>query len=95
MAFVILLGEGSFHQVHGGAATNSLVSVWKPFEQEYQSIRGRNYSVPQRPAQYFGSIPPQCVRFMQSALNEMNVVVEGAGEEPGTPRLQAAEPDAP
>jgi hypothetical protein len=32
---------------------------------------------------------------MQSALNEMNVVVEGAGEEPGTPRLQAAEPDAP
>ncbi len=95
MAYVILLGEGSFHQVHGGAATNSPVSVWKPFEQEYRSIRGRNYSVPRRPAQYFGSIPPQCVRFMQSALNEMNVVVEGAGEKPGTPRLQAAEPDAP
>lgn len=78
MAYVILLGEGSFHQVHGGAATNSPVCVWDDFEQEYRSIRNRNYSVPRRAAQYFGSIPPQCYKFMLTSLNELSVATEGA-----------------
>lgn len=72
MAYVILLGEGSFHQVHGGAATNSPVCAWEKFEQEYRSIRDSNYSTPWRVAQYFGSIPPQCFRFIRSSLNEVS-----------------------
>jgi len=77
MAYVILLGEGSFHQVHGGAATNAPLRVWEDFEQEYRSIRNRSYAVPHRQAQYFGSIPPQCYRFMRASLSEMSVATDG------------------
>jgi glycosyltransferase involved in cell wall biosynthesis len=77
MAYVILLGEGSFHQVHGGASTNAPVRVWEDFEQEYKSIRNRSYAIPHRQAQYFGSIPPQCYGFMRSSLNEVSVAAGG------------------
>lgn len=39
---VMLLGEGTFHQFHGGVATNvpREVHPFKVFDKEYQSIRG-------------------------------------------------------
>ncbi|MTI58512.1 MAG: methyltransferase domain-containing protein [Firmicutes bacterium] len=47
---VTLLGEGTFHQIHGGIATNNinLDSILKKFRNEYRSIRGKDYTRPQK-----------------------------------------------
>lgn len=54
---IMLLGEATFHQVHGGVATNSRQSRWKEFHDEYVGIRGRAYAPPSRQALYFGKPP--------------------------------------
>jgi hypothetical protein len=43
---ILLLGEGTFHQVHGGIATNSTVSRWASFHDEYVRLRGRDFARP-------------------------------------------------
>lgn len=43
---VMLLGEGTFHQVHGGVATNTTVPRWPEFSAEYKHIVGTPYKVP-------------------------------------------------
>jgi glycosyltransferase involved in cell wall biosynthesis len=54
---VVLLGEGTFHQVHGGVATNALVSPAAAFNQEYASIRGRPFRSPETSPLYLGTMP--------------------------------------
>lgn len=44
---ILLLGEATFHQVHGGVATNSTTPQWPAFHDEYVAIRGRDYTRPQ------------------------------------------------
>ncbi|HTU22812.1 MAG TPA: glycosyltransferase family 2 protein [Gemmataceae bacterium] len=46
---ITLLGEGTFHQVHGGIATNAARSAdpWKAFHEEYIRIRGRRFAKPE------------------------------------------------
>ncbi|MBN0989414.1 CmcI family methyltransferase [Amphritea pacifica] len=54
---VMLLGEGTFHQFHGGTATNAITSAWDAFNKEYKSIRGCDYKRPGNVnVSYFGSI---------------------------------------
>lgn len=40
---MLLLGEGTFHQFHGGAATNSKVPTFKKYQAEYERIRGHKF----------------------------------------------------
>jgi hypothetical protein len=42
----LLLGEATFHQVHGGVASNAIHSPWNEFHAEYVRIRGRHYERP-------------------------------------------------
>ncbi|WP_427452014.1 glycosyltransferase family 2 protein [Litorimonas sp. WD9-15] len=51
VAPIILNDEGSFHQFHGGVATNVLPEnhPWESFHQEYQSIIGKGYNPPPFP----------------------------------------------
>ena len=56
---IMLLGEATFHQVHGGIATNSLNPPHQSFHEEYVRIRGRPYARPTRRTLYFGSLPDQ------------------------------------
>ncbi len=44
---ILLIGEATFHQVHGGIATNALQSPFQSFHEEYVAIRGRPYAPPQ------------------------------------------------
>jgi hypothetical protein len=53
---IVLLGEGTFHQVHGGVATNSLVSPWATFHEEYVRIRGHDFSPPRIEPLYLGRV---------------------------------------
>lgn len=66
---VVLLGEGTFHQVHGGVMTNASVeekdSKWDQFDEEYRSIRGESFSRLQKPAFFLGGMPDQALEGMK------------------------------
>jgi hypothetical protein len=53
---VMLLGEATFHQFHGGVATNvSMAShPWKSMEKEYVEVVGESYRNTYRKPLYFG-----------------------------------------
>jgi hypothetical protein len=59
---VILLGEGTFHQLHGGIATNSPAEQqpenWQKWAGQYAQIRQRAYQVPvpAKPPAYVGTL---------------------------------------
>ena len=55
---VLLLGEGTFHQFHGGVATNVPLKEhpWDRFHDEYRQLRGRDYSPPVFRPTYLGRI---------------------------------------
>jgi len=61
-----LLGEGTFHQVHGGIATNSPPGThWEKWRDEYRRIRGRDFSRPSVTPMLFGALPPAALRHLQ------------------------------
>ena len=66
---VQLLGEASFHQVHGGTSTNVTREQQKAQLQaylaQYQAIRGRAFEVSQKPLKFYGHMPtPHARRLM-------------------------------
>lgn len=58
---VQLLGEASFHQVHGGISTNTTKQrqreKWESYLQQYEQIRGEPYVVTDKPLRYYGHMP--------------------------------------
>ena len=54
--FYTLLGEGTFHQVHGGIATNQKRedASWNIFHQEYKDIRKKDFKKSDRMPRYLG-----------------------------------------
>ena len=62
---VLLRGEATFHQVHGGTATNTpvkkAIADWDRWCEDYFNLRGHAYSPPQpsRPLWHFGHLPKQ------------------------------------
>lgn len=50
----VLLGEGSFHQIHGGVATNGTHEMIRAFYDEYRSIHGREFEIPSEPLSLIG-----------------------------------------
>lgn len=52
---ILLAGEATFHQLHGGVATNSPKSSTVPMRAEYERIRGRPYASPQVSIRTWGS----------------------------------------
>jgi glycosyl transferase family 2 len=62
---VMLLGEATFHQVHGGVATNSLAPPQDQFHAEYQRLRGRPFAEPSRRPFFFGSPAPQTLKWIE------------------------------
>ncbi|MGE8499340.1 MAG: glycosyltransferase family A protein [Pseudomonas sp.] len=70
---VVLMGEGTFHQYHGGESSNSEVSKWQQFEQEYQRIRGKNWEIPNAPAKYFGAVHPYSMGLVELSANVLKL----------------------
>ncbi len=70
---IILLGEGTFHQVHNGVATNSQTSPWEEFHKEYVRLRGKPFAQASIRPWYFGTLAPQVMPMIeQSARKAMN-----------------------
>lgn len=63
---VLLLGEGTFHQFHGGVATNATLAEhpWAKFHDEYVAIRGQDYQAPHFAPYYMGRLSEQARRFL-------------------------------
>jgi glycosyltransferase involved in cell wall biosynthesis len=73
---VILLGEATFHQWHGGINTNvpseRQLDNWKRWEAQYVAVRGRPFAATkqERPPTYIGTLsPPALARFVRAALH--------------------------
>ena len=71
---VVLLGEATFHQLHGGTNTNiPLVQQhdnWTRWKGQYASIRGRPYEIarPKHPPTHIGTFPqPMLARIARAA----------------------------
>lgn len=63
LQYVMLLGEASFHQFHGGVASNAPQArhPWQEFHVEYERIRGQPFArVPRRPF-YLGALPDEAL----------------------------------
>jgi Glycosyl transferase family 2 len=63
LEYVMLLGEGTFHQVHGGVASNAPKSEhpWQEFNAEYERLRDKKFArVPRRPF-LLGHIPNEAL----------------------------------
>jgi glycosyl transferase family 2 len=67
---VLLLGEGTFHQVHGGIATNALTSPWVSFHDEYVRIRKQPYVALKVEPLFVGKVRPQALRSIAQSLND-------------------------
>jgi hypothetical protein len=64
---IVLLGEGTFHQIHGGAATSGRYTR-EEAGAEYERLRGRPYDPAGRPTLYLGSIPPQALPHLEYSV---------------------------
>lgn len=59
---IMLLGEATFHQIHGGVATNARVSRWEEWHTEYRRLRGKPFSSPSRRPLLVGRLGPSAGR---------------------------------
>lgn len=63
---VQLLGEASFHQLHGGTSTNvsreQQKAQWQRYLEQYEQLRGKPYKVSQNPISYYGHMPNEHAR---------------------------------
>lgn len=64
---VLLLGEATFHQFHGGVATNVSFEAhpWESMAAEYRAIRQRNFETKYRQATYFGHLGHEAKAFIR------------------------------
>jgi len=69
---IIMLGEGTFHQVHGGVSTNVTAEQNRirlhEFEKEYFEIRKAPFSLPANLPEFIGHIPREALRFMDHSV---------------------------
>jgi len=69
---VHLLGEGTFHQFHGGVATNVPAArhPFAGFHEEYVRLRGEPFAPPTALPVVIGTLPPQAIPFLERSLAE-------------------------
>jgi hypothetical protein len=91
---VVLLGEGTFHQVHGGVATNAAPDLheenMKRWLTQYRELRGKEFVWPSKCRTYFGHLPPCCLPHL---VNDYMVKTCGLGIEELQLLLRSAQSD--
>ena len=71
-ALFMLLGEGTFHQFHGGATTSASSkeereTYMQRSRDQYQTIRGKPYAPPTKRPIYLGTIPETAFPFLRDS----------------------------
>jgi glycosyltransferase involved in cell wall biosynthesis len=65
---IVMLGEGTFHQVHGGVATNATVpDKHLDYHEEYVRLRGQQFDFPRRETTYLGQMPTPALRVLEQS----------------------------
>ena len=86
---VFLHGEGTFHQFHGGVTTGGDNSEDRQqfideIKEQYQQIRGQNFSSPETDPIYLGELPRSVQRFVQTSsailINRLKNSANAPGE---------------
>jgi hypothetical protein len=71
---VILIGEGSFHQFHGGITTGTQgavrVKAMDDHFNQYAALRGGPYRAPKKRPVYLGSIPDSAMKFLHLGTSQ-------------------------
>lgn len=68
---ILLLGECTFHQIHGGVATNSTnPDVVLPFFEEYQDIRNEPFCSTEKQPMLFGSVTPESSKILSESAEK-------------------------
>lgn len=63
---VVLLGEGTFHQIHGGVAASGWNSrMSREFNAEYNRVTGKPFAPPTARPWYFGALDPCVLRSIE------------------------------
>jgi hypothetical protein len=69
---ILLLGEGTFHQLHGGVATNAVKSDYVVSAAlDYRAIRGVDFTPPQNSAILFGRPVREAMPWIAMSLSRM------------------------
>jgi hypothetical protein len=66
---LVLLGEGTFHQYHGGAAT-SRRHAWDEMHAEYQAITGVPHRPPTNAPLYVGTVRPALLPLVERSARQ-------------------------
>jgi len=71
LEYVMLLGEGSFHQFHGGVSTNTPMEKhpFLAFHEEFERIRGKPLARNTRRPYCMGRIPDEALRMTLASAN--------------------------
>lgn len=77
---VVLLGEGTFHQFHGGAATSRRFTRDQNFA-DYEAIRGEPFAPPEVDPLFVGHIPDSALGHLRDSIGW--ALRHRAGPEPG------------
>jgi hypothetical protein len=64
---VQMLGEGTFHQFHGGAATARRFT-WDDMHEQYVALRGEAYTPPTLPPTYLGTVPDAALGLLERSV---------------------------
>jgi hypothetical protein len=75
---IVLLGEGTFHQIHGGAATSGRFG-WSEMHDEYVALRGRDYRPPDAERLYVGRVPDSALEHVEESVR-LAVQARGASD---------------
>lgn len=74
----ILLGEGTFHQFHGGVTTNQPYEKvpFDKYEKEYFSIHNNNFEITETESIFVGSLPNKHKKLLLNNFRVENDVIE-------------------
>lgn len=66
---VVLLGEGTFHQYHGGAATSRRYT-FDEMQADYTSLRGEPHRPPANEPLYVGRVPREALGYVERSAEQ-------------------------
>ncbi len=95
---VTIIGEGSFHQIHGGTTTNQTDADERRrriggYAQHYRELRGRNFRGPGKLIHYVGSMPPRAIRSKARRRTAPNLFKKGLPDFDGMPERASPIPE--
>lgn len=77
--YILLCGEGTFHQYHGGVTTSRTVrdveadgrTTFERYANQYQAIRGEKFELTKRRPTVYGTLRPETWQLSHKALGDL------------------------